>query len=90
MVTLAEAKDHLRVSHDSEDAGVAMMIAAALDHMRSIDVDVTVDPLPPALHHAALMLVAHFYENREAVGEPVQAVPLGFERLVSPYRSWAI
>lgn len=89
MLTLGEAKDHLRVDFDDEDVSIRAMIESAFDHMRSIDVQYLgeADELPPALRHAALMLVAHFYTNREAVGEPMQAVPLGFDRLIAPYRS---
>jgi uncharacterized phage protein (predicted DNA packaging) len=89
MVSLGEAKQHLRAQHDEDNAEILNMIDAASDHLRSIDVDVSVDPLPPALHHAILMLVAHFYENREAVvvDGGAQVVPLGVSRLIAPYRS---
>lgn len=90
MVTLAEAKRHCRVSHDEEDADIQSMIGAAVDHFRSIDIDMDADPLPPALHHAALMMVAHFFDHREAVGEPMQVTPLGVTRLIAPYRSWTV
>jgi gp6-like head-tail connector protein len=88
MVTLAEAKDHLRIESFDQDAMIKSQIDAAVDHLTSIDVDMTGSPLPPALHHAVLMLVGHFFENAEAVSETQTYVtPLGVTRLIAPYRS---
>lgn len=97
MVSLGEAKVHLRLDTNAgsadpsfeadQDAEILRLISAAADHLTSIDVNVSADPLPPALHHAILMLVAHFYENREAAGESMQVTPLGVSRLIAPYRS---
>lgn len=42
--------------------------------------------VPEPLRHAILMLVAHWYENREVIGDPRQ-VPYAVEALISPYRS---
>jgi uncharacterized phiE125 gp8 family phage protein len=44
--------------------------------------------VPAALRQAVLMLVAHWYEHRGAVGHDlaVLVAPLGFETLVAPYR----
>lgn len=88
MVTLAEAKEHLRIMETDWDEMLSRLINAATDHLQSIDVDVSADPLPPALHHAILMLVAHFFENAEAVSDVQTFVtPLGVTRLIAPYRS---
>lgn len=46
--------------------------------------------VPKTLQHAALMLLAHYYENREAVhigNEQVTTVPKGFDSLVDPHRT---
>ena len=88
MVTLAEAKEQLRIMENDWDEMLLRLIETAKDHLQSIDIDVSADPLPPALHHAILMLVAHFFENAEAVSD-VQAfvTPLGVTRLIAPYRS---
>lgn len=59
-----------------------------------IEIDVTAGygassvDVPAPLRHAVLMLVAHWYEHRGAVGHDlaVLAVPLGFEALIAPYR----
>jgi uncharacterized phiE125 gp8 family phage protein len=41
---------------------------------------------PGAIRVALLMLVAHWYRVREAVGEDMKAVPLGVEALIVPFR----
>lgn len=48
--------------------------------------------VPQAIKHAMLMLVAHWYENREAVSQNAgQEVPLAVQNLLNPYRLiWAM
>lgn len=88
MVTLAEAKTHLRIEHADQDDLIQSYIDAAVDHLSSIDVDVSEDPLPPALHHAILMLVGHFHLNTEAASDvQTWVTPLGVSRLIAPYRT---
>ena len=87
MVTLEEAKAHCRVIEDDFDGELQIAIDASVDHLRSIDIDVDADPLPPALKQAALMLVAHFFENKEAAHSvQTYVTPLGVSRLIAPYR----
>lgn len=44
--------------------------------------------VPATLRHAALLLIGHWYENREAVniGNIVQNVPLAYDALIAPHR----
>ena len=87
MVTLEEAKAHLRVDFDDDNSAIEKMLESAVDHLSSIDVDMTADPLPPALNQAVLLLVGHFYMNREATtAEQIRFTPLGVDRLIAPYR----
>jgi uncharacterized phage protein (predicted DNA packaging) len=87
MITLADAKLHCRIDHDDEDVALAAMIAAASDHLSSVGVDVSAEPPHPAVDHAMLMLVSHFYETRSAVSEVATvAVAIGVDRLIQPYR----
>lgn len=87
MVDLAAAKSQCRVDHSDDDAAITDMIAVATDHLTSVGVDTESDPPHPAVEHAILMLVAHFYENREAVSDvPTAAVAIGVDRLIQPYR----
>lgn len=89
MVTLEEAKTHCRIMSDQADFDGEIQIAldASLDHLRSIDVEVDKTPFPPALKQAVLLLVAHFFEHKEAVSETqLRVTPLGVARLVAPYK----
>lgn len=42
--------------------------------------------VPGPLKIAILLLVAHWYQNREAVGEPQSELPLAVDALIEPYR----
>lgn len=90
MVTLEEAKAHCRIMPEEPDFDGELQIAleTSVDHLASIGVDMAMSPLPPALKQAVLMLVSHFFENKEAVAEAqVRAIPFGVDRLIAPYRS---
>ncbi len=65
MVTLDEAKLYCRVDFEDDNTSITLMIEAAQSHLESIGVDFTVEPLPTAIKQAVLMLVCHFYDNRE-------------------------
>ena len=85
---MLDAKAHLRIDETDEDSVIAGLIDAASDHLQSIGVDVSSTPLPPAIAQAILLLVGHYYENREAtIDRPMHALPLGVARLIAPYRS---
>ncbi|TPW32747.1 head-tail connector protein [Pararhizobium mangrovi] len=90
-IDLATAKAHCRIDFDEDDALVQRLIAAAMDHLSSIGVDMEAVYLPSAVCQAVLMLVAHLYENREATASvPVASIAIGVDRLVAPYREVAI
>ena len=84
MVTLATARLHLRVDGSEEDGLIEGMIAAASDHLASIGVDMTADPLPAAVDHAVLIAVGHLYRCRGDDDAP--AMPAAVDRLAAPYR----
>ncbi|TNB48989.1 phage gp6-like head-tail connector protein [Martelella lutilitoris] len=87
MVTLAAAKTHLSVDFDDDEAAIERFIAAASAHLASIGVDMNADPLPEPLSMAVLMLVGHFYMNREATADAhLIETPLAVDRLIAPYR----
>jgi len=47
--------------------------------------------VPAPITIATLMLVAHFYQNREATGDrSPAAMPFGVDALLSPYRIWSV
>ena len=93
MLDLATVKMHLRVDGDEEDALIVGYIAAAKAHVeqhcdRKL---VEADPVEPEemeltsdVEQAILLLVGHWYANREAVatGTIATAIPLAVERLL--------
>lgn len=86
-IDLTAAKQHCHVDFDDDDAMLTQYIAAANDHLGAIGVDMTADPLPASIDQAVLLLVAYYYDNREAVGpDDNKLVELGVDRLIAPYR----
>ncbi|GFM73601.1 hypothetical protein PSCICL_45930 [Pseudomonas cichorii] len=92
MLDLATVKVHLRVDGDEEDALIAGYIEAATAHVeqhcdRKL---VETDPVEPEqmgltgdVKQAVLLLVGHWYANREAVAVGgLTAVPLAVDRLL--------
>lgn len=44
---------------------------------------------PPAIKHAALLMIGHWYENREAATEAkLSDMPMAVDALLMPYRNW--
>lgn len=45
--------------------------------------------LPPSIKHAALLMIGHWFEHREAVTElDVRDLPMAVDSLLYPYRNW--
>jgi uncharacterized phage protein (predicted DNA packaging) len=96
MLELSLVKQHLRVDHDDEDVLIQGYIDAAIAHVeqhcdRELVAAVPVLPdqmgLTKDVVQAVLLLVGHWYSNREAVligsnGVSASEVPLAFERLL--------
>jgi hypothetical protein len=148
-VTVAEAKEHLRVDHSADDTLISGLISAAVGHLDgwsgvlgrcimsqvwrvSVEAGEVVLPMPDvtaasagyeagataltvtasalgpvvtvtedcdvtftcampaglraAVRVAVLLLVGHWYANREAVGQGLSELPLSVDALVSPIR----
>ena len=88
MLTLQDAKEHLRVDDYCEDVLIARLIdaaqAAVLDYLGTTEL-----PSAMPVHAACLMLVGSLYENRETLSErPLHENRL-YERLLAPYRKYA-
>lgn len=93
---LETLKQQIRIDGDDEDALLKGYVEAALAHVeqhcdRKLVVPVAGAELPENqmeltadVWQAVLLLVAHWYANREAValGTIATTVPLGFERLL--------
>jgi len=62
------------------------------DRHQGVEITATVGhaTLPAPVKSAALLLVAHYYENRQAVVQDrkPEGLPLGVEFLLNPYRLW--
>ena len=93
MIELARIKLHLRLDGDEDDALVLGYVDAAKSHVtmhcdRELVDGAPVEPdqmgLTPDVEQAILLLVGHWYANREAVviGTISSAVPLAFDRLL--------
>lgn len=90
MLTVAEAKAHLRVSFDEDDGYIASLIEAAADYISATGVAVE-EPPQPAVVHAAKMLISHWYEHREAaIDTPPRAIAFGVNALLAPYREHSL
>lgn len=86
-------KEQLRIEGDDEDVLIQSYIDAAKSHIeqhcdrRLVDFEPISEAemgFTPDVRQALLLLVGHWYANREAVviGQTPSAVALGFERLL--------
>lgn len=86
LVTLLEAKNHLRVTDNQENDLINIYIAAAEDYIGKFLND---EDYPNAfsIKAAALLIIGDLYQNREAqiVGTIVSDNPT-VQRLLYPYR----
>lgn len=90
MVTLIEAKLHLRIDFDDSDAEIAGMIEAAEQYLASIGCDMITEPVPRPLKQAALMLIGDFFQHRGLTWDSEAKYSPVFQRLVAPYREIAL
>lgn len=94
-VSLEDAKAHLNITIDADDALITRLISVAQDWLeRQLGYGIATrypDGMPPAINHAVLLMVAHYYENREAalVGVNAQTLPFGVIDIVNDYRDWS-
>lgn len=95
VVTLDEAKAHLRVDGTDDDADIALKLAAAEDDVARYldrplpwtDADGTPVAVPPAVKAAILLVLGDLYANREvSVIDATYAENPTLKRLLSSYR----
>lgn len=89
-VPLSLAKLHLNIDGTTDDELISFYIEAA-DAWLSNYIGkplADLDPVPADLKRAALLLVAYYYEQREAIaaGISMQFAPLGVVNIANSYR----
>ena len=96
ILTVEEVKTHLRIEDDDEDAYIEGLIrqaqATAEDFCRtsfepSMDEDSQYRQPPEPVRLAVLLMVSHYYENRDNPDRAVYGtMRIAFENLLYPYR----
>lgn len=93
MVTLEQAKLHLRVDSSDEDVAIADLIdaatAAAADYLNQTTQEL-IAAMPAPVKAAILLQVGDLYENRERQGSEAYYQNRAYERLLNPYRVMAV
>lgn len=99
IVTVEEMKDQLGFGSETgsfDDKLIERKIEASQDHVErllgyKLNEEYPGDTVPASLKEATRLLVAHWYENREAsiVGLSVQEIPYGIRELIREYRKWS-
>ena len=87
ILTIEEVKAHLRIQHDEEDelieGFIAQAQAVAEDYCR-VQFE---DTAPEPVRLAVLLMVSHYYENRDNPDRQVyMTMRITFENLLYPYR----
>lgn len=86
MIDLEQAKLHLRVDHDEEDAYINGLIDAATAAARDY-LNFPTGDLSKPVEAAILLQVGDLYANRERQGEKPYFANATYERLLNPYRA---
>ena len=87
ILTLDEVKSHLRIQHDEEDELLESLIAqaqAAAEDFCRVEFG---DDAPEPVRFAVLLMVSHYYENRDSPDRQVYlTMRTAFENLLYPHR----
>ncbi|WP_275788579.1 head-tail connector protein [Pararhizobium gei] len=95
IIDLATAKKHLNIVDDTDDDLIGRKIDAAESFINRrlgfVMETAYPDGVPADLQEAILQLVAHWYENREAVlvGFSSQNLPNGLDDIIREYREYS-
>ena len=89
ILTVEEVKTHLRIQYEEEDEYLESLIkqaqAAAEDYCRVIFED---GATPEPVRLAVLLMVSHYYENRDNPDKLVYTtMRMAFENLLYPHRN---
>lgn len=92
VLTLADVKMHLRIETDQtrEDGYLATLEMAARLHTQN-ELRRTIDAtVGENVKVAMLLLIAHWYRNRETVGATMSEAPLAYKALLFPERDFPL
>jgi hypothetical protein len=93
-VTLQQVKMHLRLgSASAEDSYLMILITAArraIENMMDQRVEALADEDKDVVAQASLLLIGHWYANREAVGVNVSEIPFAVQWLINPLRVMSV
>ena len=88
VVTVDEAKAHLRIDHDEEDAYIDGLIAKAQAVAEDYCRVSFSDQAPEPVRLAVLLMVSHYYENRDNPDKQTYlTMRMAFENLLYPHRN---
>lgn len=91
MITLAEIRQHLRLTVVDEEEDLLMTYAAAAEASVADFLGTELpSPMPAPVRAAILLRVADLYENREGQSHVKLHDNQTFERLLRPYREMAV
>lgn len=92
-ISLDDAKKHLNVEHNEDDAFISELIDVAEDHLSGllhrqlVSVEESSGELPAALRHALRIIVARFYADREGYRSGrVTELPFALGSLIGRYQ----
>jgi len=87
IVTVPEAKAHLRIESDEENTFIESLIAQAQAVAEDYCRVTFTEPAPEPVRLAVLLMVAHYYENRDTPERQIYVtLRMAFENLLYPYR----
>lgn len=87
VVSIPEVKAHLRLQHEEEDGYLASLIEQAQAVAEDFCRVKFPDTAPPAVHLAVLLMVSHYYENRDNPDKQMYlAMRTAVENLLYPHR----
>lgn len=91
IITLADAKAHLRVDFYDDDVVLGRMVEAANSHVSAlIYPDDEPDQAPPDIAQAALLIAGHWYMNRENASDGALVdIPLNAAEILANHRAWS-
>ena len=87
VVTVDEVKTHLRIQQGEEDGYIDGLIAQAQAAAEDFCRVQFSEPAPEPVRLAVLLMVSHYYENRDNPDKQVYVtMRIAFENLLYPYR----